>query len=84
MSNNILKLCVCVVFDRIACVYSAPMSFQNEACAERYMNDTFFSKPSASDYELYKVAEFDIEKGCFEPLEEKTFICRGVYNEKEE
>lgn len=80
ISNSVLTLCVCVIFDKVAGVYSAPMSFQNEECAKRYIFDSFSNKLSASDYELYKVAEFNIENGKFITLDDKSFICRGEYN----
>lgn len=75
-----------VLYDKIAGQYSQPLSFVNQACAERYFVQLMAKQDNPTDYELYYLGEFDPELGLIylgsdnskKILCEPKFILKGV------
>lgn len=65
-----------------------PQVEQNEAVAVRnfslMVNTNSITAFTPSDFDFYKVGEFDSQKGTIEALDVPEFVCSGssVFNEK--
>ncbi|QCS36605.1 nonstructural protein [Capybara microvirus Cap3_SP_478] len=60
MTNN----SICIVYDKVAKAYTAPMAFNNVDCAVRYFNSLMINEgDNATDYELYEIAAFSPDTG---------------------
>lgn len=58
-----MKNVICLIYDRIAGLYSAPMTFTNNDCAIRYFKNNICGKPNSIDLELYYCADYNQETG---------------------
>lgn len=64
---------VCLIKDLRANIFTAPMVFDNEACAERYFSSIVDSIGiKITDYELYVIGHYYDKTGDFFPLSENT------------
>lgn len=71
-----MKLTIYSVYDNVAKLFSQPIYMMNEDVAKRVMNNCVNSEGhnynlNPSDYELYKIGEFDDQEGTLEPCQEK-------------
>ena len=64
-----MKGILIVVFDKLSKLYSSPVLTENEDTAKRWFAGVVRQKgEDCSDYELYKVADFDSTTGIIEPI----------------
>ena len=52
---------VCIVYDKVAVMYSAPMTFTNVDTARRWFNNKVIE--NKEDYILYQIGEYDDTTG---------------------
>lgn len=61
--------------------YGFPMAFQNRGIAERYFQNLtetdLMIKNNPSDFSLWKIGEFDTEKGEIKTIEQPKLVIRA-------
>lgn len=67
---------LCLIFDKVASQYTAPLCFTNEDCAKRYFIGKFKSDPDISDYELYLIGSYNSDNGVV-VVGEKVLLMKG-------
>lgn len=58
-----MKLSMYLVYDSVAAYFNKPVTEMNDASAIRAFDQSIYDQPHATDYHLYKVAEFDDASG---------------------
>lgn len=64
------------IYDKVACLYSKPLPFENEACAKRYFNNLVAPNKAKDDYELYYIGEFSFDSGEVRSCD-KVLVLKG-------
>lgn len=72
---------LCLIYDKVADLYSAPMLFDNESVAVRYFSNILEKTPNKGDYELYIVANFNDKTGIISMIEKKLLVKGGSLDE---
>lgn len=77
-----MKLTVCAVYDKKAEEYQHPFVMPNKATAVRDFirackDETSNLHQFPGDYRLEQIAEFDMQKGTFEGVPQKTVLCEA-------
>lgn len=74
---------LCVIYDRISGIHTAPMLYSNLECAKRHFKRlTKGDNILPTDYELYKIGTYDDCLGEIDLLPKKEFIMIGELNEE--
>lgn len=80
MNENVIKnVKICVVYDKVAMTYTAPMVFDNTECAVRWFNITsnLCQTAEPTDFELYEIGSYDADKAKICVYEKPDFIQKG-------
>lgn len=56
-----MKQVICIVYDKVSGIHTAPMTFTNENCAVRWFKTTI--KENIEDYSLIKIADYEPVSG---------------------
>lgn len=77
---------VCVIYDSVADLHSAPMVFTNQASAVRYFANKCKSDTmgTAKDLELYHIAYYNDKNAALVALDKQVKLARGLDYVKEE
>lgn len=77
------SVCVCVVYDKVAETYSAPMVFDNVNCAIRWfaLNTNLCTTAEPTDFELYSLGYYEPDNGKMYVFEQKKFLVKGEIND---
>lgn len=70
------KNCICVLHDKVADNYSAPIAFANESTAIRYLANIAKKDDNAKDYDLYKIADYESDTAVLKACD-KVLVARG-------
>lgn len=69
-----MKDVIVLIYDMVACQYSAPIIFSNEACAVRYFKNNV--KENVEDYQIVKVGSYDSKTGEIEKCD-RVILNKG-------
>lgn len=87
-----MKFILCLIYDKVAGMYSSPLIYDNIECAKRHFGQLIKNQPNLNgdDYELYVLGNYDPKTGTiydddfsFSPTS-LTIYEGGLMNEKEE
>lgn len=67
-----------VVYDKMAEMYTAPIVFENNNCAQRWFETKVIDDVNASDYELYTIAEYDDKTAKIVLLDKPKLVFKGL------
>lgn len=72
-------------YDKVANLYSAPLSLQNDGAAKRWFKNSLVqsvNKSDYSDYELYFIGQYDDTKGIINAIK-PLLVVKGltIFNE---
>lgn len=79
MANNNT---VVVIEDTVAKNYTAPMTFANDAAAQRYFQNAANKQENIGDFKMWKVAEYDYEQGIIIPVSQELLAKGDDYVKK--
>lgn len=86
-----MKFILCLIYDKVAGMYSSPLIYDNIECAKRHFGQLIKNQPNLNgdDYVLYFLGNFDpktgiayTDEGALVPT--SLSIYEGGLNEKEE
>lgn len=72
---------LCLIYDKVADLYSAPMLFDNESVAVRYFSNILEKTQNKCDYELYFIANYSDKTGIIYNIDKKLLLKGGSLNE---
>lgn len=60
-----MKFVLCLIFDKVAGMYSSPLIYDNIECAKRHFGQLIKNQPNLNgdDYDLYVLGNFDSKTG---------------------
>lgn len=60
-----MKFILVLIYDKVACMYSSPLIYDNIECAKRHFAQLIKNQPNLNgdDYELYFLGNYDSKTG---------------------
>ena len=73
---------LCVVYDKLADKYTAPLIFENDNCGQRWFETKVIDDVNCADYELYGLGDYDDKTAKIVLYEQPKLIFKGLSLEK--